>query len=235
MPRCWPRASPPAVRRERARRSTSSGSASVDMRTSAPFAAPPSIGSSATGISTARPPTSGSASWAACSPPTRPTRSTSTRCGAFSASRLTSTRPCLPVDPAVRGRDQRSDRPGADLRARRPIDRRAACFGVSPAPVPGDRDRRRSVLGRRLSRQSGHLAAHLRLLVARCCARPDQSAGTGGRAPHRHRDRRPVERDQLQRFAHARDAGNRVCPEVDRAGSRSRRTSPPATRTCAFT
>ncbi len=58
--------------------------------------------------------------------------------------------------------------------------------------------------------------ANLSWRLARCRHRPHQSDREKAAAAHRTRDLRPHERDQLQLFAHARDAGYRVRDAADR-------------------
>src|SRR5215471_11890235 len=63
------------------------------------------------------------------------------------------------VDQALRHRDQRPHGAWPGLPKQRNHARRAARVGLPPHAVPGDRDRWRKLLGRRLFRQSHHHAA----------------------------------------------------------------------------
>ena len=70
------------------------------------------------------------------------------------------------ADQAVRHRDQCAHRPRPGLPQRRDHAGRAARLGLPADHVPGDRDRRRELLGRRLFRQSDHHAAGARMPLA---------------------------------------------------------------------
>ena len=67
------------------------------------------------------------------------------------------------ADQAVRHRHQRPHRPRPGIPQRRDHARRAARLGLPADDVPGGRDRRRDLLGRRLFRQSDHHAAGARM------------------------------------------------------------------------
>ena len=88
-------------------------------------------------------------------------------------------------------RDQRPHGPGQGVQERRGHARRAARLGLPPHDVPGDRDRRRGLLGRRLFRQSDAHHPRSRMQVARHHSRADQSDRAQRRAPHRIRHPQP--------------------------------------------
>ena len=91
-------------------------------------------------------------------------------------------------DQAVHHRDQRAHRPRPHLPQQGDHRRRAARLGLPADHVPGDRDRRRALLGRRLRRQSDDDAAGARKRRARHDPGADQSART-----RRRRRARPTE------------------------------------------
>ena len=95
---------------------------------------------------------------------------------------------------------------------------RAARLRLPSDDVPGDRDRRRALLGRRLRRQSDHHAARARKRRARYDPRPDQPAGAAGYPAHGERDPQPPQRDFLQCAAAEGIADDRAAA----AGGRSR-------------
>ena len=78
---------------------------------------------------------------------------------------------------------------------------RAARLGLPADPVPGHRDRRRALLGRRLFRQPDHHAAGARMHLAGHHPRPDQPGRAPGHAAHRARHPQPAERGVVQRRA----------------------------------
>ena len=90
------------------------------------------------------------------------------------------------ADQALRHRDQCPHRTRPGLPQRRDHAGRAARVGLPADHVPGHRDRRRELLGRRLFRQSDHHPAGTRMPLARHHPRPDQS----GRARRARRARR---------------------------------------------
>ena len=89
------------------------------------------------------------------------------------------------ADRAVHHRHQRAHRPGPRLPQRRPHCRRAAGLGLPADDVPGGRDRRRALLGRRLLRQSVDVAADPRVLGVRHHPGPDQPDRAAGHAARR--------------------------------------------------
>ena len=113
-------------------------------------------------------------------------------------------------------RHQRAHLQGQGLRNDEITRRRRARLGLPAVPVPGGRDRRRGLLGRRLHGQPGDLPADLRLRVDRRHHRPHQSDRARRGAAHRARDPEPHQRDQLQLLADARDAGDRLRHQADR-------------------
>ena len=98
-------------------------------------------------------------------------------------------RPADPgADQAVRHRHQCPHRARPRVPQRRDHAGRAAGIGLPADHVPGDRDRWRKLLGRRLFRQSDHHAAGTRMPLARYDPRADQS----GRARGHRRARRAI-------------------------------------------
>ena len=91
----------------------------------------------------------------------------------------------------------------------------SACL---PTHLPGGRDRRRALLGRRLYRQPAAVSAVLRDRDGRHPARADQSDRAAGDAAHRARDPEPAHRDHLQRQPPARIARHRFRHAADRRG-----------------
>ena len=83
---------------------------------------------------------------------------------------------------ALRIGDQCADRPGAHLSARQDHGRRGDGVGLPAAPLSRRRDRRRALLGRRLSRQPGDLSVLSHHHDGRRAGGPDQSAGAEGDA-----------------------------------------------------
>jgi predicted acylesterase/phospholipase RssA len=78
-----------------------------------------------------------------------------------------------------------------DLRQFRDRCGRGARFGLFAVPLPGRRDRRRGLLGRRLCRQPAYLPADLQLLERRCPYRAAQPDAEGGTAAERDGDPQP--------------------------------------------
>ena len=87
-------------------------------------------------------------------------------------------------DQAVHHRDQRAHGPRARLPQRRDHTRRAARLRLPADAVPGRRDRRRGLLGRRLFRQSDDDAAdpRMRRRSTRSWSRSTRSSAPGRRA-----------------------------------------------------
>ena len=85
--------------------------------------------------------------------------------------------------------------------------------GLSAAVVPRGRDRRRAVLGRRLSRQSRDIPVLRHDHDRGCSGGTDQSAGAASNADFGERDHEPHQRDYVQLFA----AGGISCDRVRRA------------------
>ena len=88
------------------------------------------------------------------------------------------------ADQAVHHRHQRAHRPRPRLPQRRDHARRAAGLGLPADDVPGGRDRRRALLGRRLLRQPDDDAAGPRVHGARHHPGPDQPDRAAGHAAH---------------------------------------------------
>ena len=88
------------------------------------------------------------------------------------------------ADQAVRHRDQRAHGPRPHLPQRRPHRRRAAGLGLPADDVPGGRDRRRALLGRRLLRQPVDVAADPRVhgVTTRSWCRSTRSSARARRA-----------------------------------------------------
>ena len=79
---------------------------------------------------------------------------------------------------------------------------RGAGLGLPAVPVPGGRDRRRGLLGRRLHGQSGDLPADLRLRHAATSSSSTSIRSSATELPtHARRDPQPHQRDQLQLLA----------------------------------
>ena len=123
------------------------------------------------------------------------------------------------ADQAVRHRHQRAHRPRPRLPQPRADAGCAARLGLPADPVPGGRDRRRGLLGRRLLRQPDHHAAGARMHLARHHPRADQPDRAPGHAAHRARHPQPAERGLLQRRAAEGAAHDRAAAP----GRRSRR------------
>ena len=87
-------------------------------------------------------------------------------------------RPCRRADQAFHHGDERPNRAAARVPQRRAVARRAAGLGLPAGHVPGRRDRRRGLLGRRLFRQSDHHPAHPGMRVGRHDPGRHQSGGT---------------------------------------------------------
>ena len=89
------------------------------------------------------------------------------------------------ADQAVRHRDQCADRPRPRVPQRRHHARRAARLGLPADHVPGGRDRRRGLLGRRLLGQPDHDAAgpRVRAPATRSSCRSTRSSARARRAP----------------------------------------------------
>ena len=99
-------------------------------------------------------------------------------------------------------------------------DHRRSIDGVRlPAVVvPCGRDRRRALLGRRLSRQSGDLSVFRHDHDRRCAGRADQSAGAAGDADFGQRDHEPHQRNYFQFVAAGRIPRHRIRRPPDRSG-----------------
>ncbi|CAA9253343.1 MAG: Ferredoxin reductase, partial [uncultured Acetobacteraceae bacterium] len=111
---------------------------------------------------------------------------------------------------AVHLRHQRPHGQAARLHADRGGRGRAARLRLPAQHLPRGGDRRRGLLGRRLPGQPGALAALPRGRGARHHDRADQRHPAPGTADQRLRHHEPLERDQLQRIADERDAGDRL-------------------------
>ena len=98
-------------------------------------------------------------------------------------------------------RHQRADRPRAHLSARQDHRRRGDGVGLPAAPVPRGRDRRRALLGRRLSGQPGDLPVLRHDADRGRAGGADQSARAQGDADVGARDRQPHQRDHVQLLA----------------------------------
>ena len=103
------------------------------------------------------------------------------------------------ADQAVRHRHQCAHRARARVPQRRADAGRAARLGLPADAVPGHRDRRRGLLGRRLCRQSDHHAVGARVRVERHDPRAGQSGRAPGHAALRPRHPQPPQRGLLQR------------------------------------
>ena len=124
------------------------------------------------------------------------------------------------ADRGARGGDQRAHRPAGGVLGRGADRGRGDGLGLPAAALPGGRDRRRGLLGRRLHRQPGAPAADRRPQQPRHPDRADQPGAARGGAAERAGDRQPDQRDRLQREprqgARARwrgcgGAGRRTC------------------------
>ena len=114
-------------------------------------------------------------------------------------------------DPAaVRHRHQCADRAAAHFLARQDHRRRDPRLGLPAAAVPRGRDRRRALLGRRLSRQPVDLPAVQQDADRGRAADPDQSAGAPHHADLQPGHREPAERDHVQFPADGRVARHRI-------------------------
>ena len=103
------------------------------------------------------------------------------------------------ADPSLHHRDQCAHRTRQGVQERRRDARRPARLGLSADDVPGDRDRRRGLLGRRLFRQSDADPAHPRVQIAGHDSRSHQSDRAPGRPAQRVRHPEPPERGVVQR------------------------------------
>ena len=164
-----------------------SGAACRMPRCSARSGARRSTSCSAAGRSITRRCSSPSTCMRACSRPT-----ISTRCGVNPLREILAE--CVDfdaagasADQAVRHRHQRAHRPRPRVSQRRAHARRPARLGLPADHVPGRRDRRRALLGRRLRRQSHHHAAGARVHVERHDPGADQSGRAAG-TPRSARD-----------------------------------------------
>ena len=115
------------------------------------------------------------------------------------------------ADPCVCHRDQCPHRSWPGVPQRQPHPRGAAGLGLSAEHVPGSRDRRRFLLGRRLFRQSDAHPTGPPLQGGRHDPHSHQSAGARRSAAHCFRHHQPPQRDFLQRrgaqgIAHDRHA-----------------------------
>ncbi len=135
--------------------------------------------------------------------------------GAGAVGRLRAAARGLP-DQALSLRDQCAHRQGPALRERADHRRCRDGLGLPALHVPGRRDRRRGLLGRRLHGQSRDLPAHLQLRQPRRRGRAHQPDVPSGGAAHRARHPEPHQRDLLQLLADARDAGHRLRHAADR-------------------
>lgn len=91
-------------------------------------------------------------------------------------------------------RHQRAHRARAGVPQRRDHARGAARLRLPAHPLPGHRDRRRALLGRRLFRQPHHDAAGARALLRRHHPHPHQSGGAPRHAQIRRRHHEPAQR-----------------------------------------
>ena len=103
------------------------------------------------------------------------------------------------ADPSVHHRDQCAHRTRQGVQERRRDARRPARLGLSADDVPGGRDRRRGLLGRRLFRQSDADPARPRVQIAGHDSRSHQSDRAPGRPAQRLRHPEPPERGVVQR------------------------------------
>ena len=111
---------------------------------------------------------------------------------------------------ALHQRHQRDDGALAHLFARQDHRRCGDGLGVSADSVPGRHHRRRALLGRRLSRQSGDLPVLSRHQDRGCAGGADQPGGTPRNSDHGPRHREPHQRDQLQFLAAERISRDRI-------------------------
>ncbi len=114
------------------------------------------------------------------------------------------------ADQALHHRDQRAYRPWAHLPQPRNHARGPSRLRLPAHHVPGDRDRRRAVLGRRLRREPDNNAAHSRKRRARHDPRPDQPSGTPRHTAYGERDSEPPQRDFVQCPAYEGAADDRA-------------------------
>ena len=128
------------------------------------------------------------------------------------------------ADQAVRYRNQCADRAGAGVPECRYLARRVAGLGLPADHVPGDRDRRRALLGRRLFRQPDHHAAGPRMHIQRHDPGRHQPDRAAGHAAHGARHPQPVERDLLQ-CGHPEGAAHDRAAAPGRRSGRLRRRS----------
>ena len=103
------------------------------------------------------------------------------------------------ADQPLHHRHQRAHGPRQGVQERGHHARRPARLGLPADHVPGDRDRRRGLLGRRLFRQSDALDAHPRKQVARHDPDPDQPDRAVPAPAHGERNPQSAERGFLQR------------------------------------
>ncbi len=112
--------------------------------------------------------------------------------------------------------DRRAKRRSARLHPRGDHGGSRDGVGLSASPVPRRRDRRRTLLGRRLQRQSRGASVSAHDLHRGRADRADQSARAPQGTDESARDRQPDERDQLQRRAALRAARRRLRQSADR-------------------
>ena len=128
--------------------------------------------------------------------------------------------------PDLHRRHQRADRALTYFSAREDFRRIGDGLGLPARRVPGGRDRRRALLGRRLSRQSGDLPVLPRHRQRRRADRADQPAGAQEAADLDARDHVPRQRDHLQRAAVVGAARDRIRQPADRPGPAAARQGP---------
>ena len=121
------------------------------------------------------------------------------------------------ADPSLHHRHQRAHRTRKSVQERRRDARRPARFGLPADDVPGGRDRRRGLLGRRVLRQSDAHSADPRVQVAGHDPHSDQSDRTPGGPAQRGRYPQPPERGVVQR-------GGAEGAEDDGASAQGRRS-----------
>ena len=168
-----------------------------------------------------------------CASPMRSIRSTSIPCATISSPSSISRR-CARERRAetVHRRDQRPYRQGRDFPARDPDRRPCDGLGLPAAAVPGGGDRRRALLGRRLSpaiRRCGRCSTRPTAATRSSSRSTRSSAATTPRTPQR--DHRPHQRDHLQRAPARRIARRRFRRAPDRRG-RAERAALPARVVC---
>ena len=216
-----------AGRRARARRaarrresgSPSSGARRASTATCRRSSAPSSTGCSRSCRSKARRCRPGSTRCRAVFRPTTSIRSTSIRCKDLIERFVDfeAVRNCAELA-AVHLGHQCAHRPPARVSAREDHRRRGDGVGLPAVPVPRGRDRRRALLGRRLSRQSGDLSVLPHDRDRGRAGGADQPAGAAHDADVGAGDHEPRQRDHLQLLAARRISRHRVRRPPDRPG-----------------